>query len=154
MAVRLNALRKIATAFKKLDPNKLIKRTLDNTSIQQDIVDLNRIDQLYEKGITADGVSLGEYSARTIEGTDLYAGKKAKGQRYDHITLNDTGEFYETFAFENENGRFIITANTLKPDVDLLTYGNILGLTEKNKYVVAGWIRVPLIGEIKKFVLR
>lgn len=150
MAWQFTALRNICANFKKLDEEKLMHAVFQNTSLQQDILDLNRQDQLFDYGITADGKSLGKYSAATIQGTANFKGKIELGLPYDHITLFDTGAFYATFKFKNQKQNFVITANTLKPDVDLLTYGNILGLTTKNTMVVAGWAKAPLIDEMRK----
>ncbi len=154
MPVKFHALRGLVKRFKKLDADKLVSNALkSSTSLQQDILDLNRLDQLYDKGITADGKYLGAYSPATIEGTGQYAGKKAKGERYDHITLHDMGDFYASFKIAIEPQKFIISGDTQKPDVDLMTYGEILGLTEQNKKVVAGWLRIPFISEFRKAVL-
>lgn len=129
--------KKVCKNIIKLQEGKILKDVLRNTSLQQDIIDLNRDDQLYDKGIRADGQSLGEYHAITI-------GKKIeKGQRYDHVTLKDTGEFYESFKIKNNENEIIITADAEKPDGNLaFIYGKqILGLTKENLAVVRGWIK-------------
>ena len=46
-------------------------------------------EQMYEKGKDGYGKSLGRYSPYTVKK------KKSKGQRYDHITLRDTGAFHK-----------------------------------------------------------
>lgn len=46
-------------------------------------------EQMYEKGQDGYGKSLGRYSPYTVKK------KKSKGQRYDHITLRDTGVFHK-----------------------------------------------------------
>lgn len=166
MEIRLNALRKLAANMKKLDGNKLLHQVLDNSSIQHDILDLNRQDQLYEKGITADGVTLGQYSPFTLQE------KSKKGQRTDHITLYDTGKFYGTFRFANRGKQFVISADTLKGatfyvpikgasgatrkerETDLMEYGRILGLTQHNLAIVAGWVRAPLVEKITNAILK
>ncbi len=161
--------------MKKVKGDKIIHATLQNSSIQQDIMDLNREDQLYDKGIDADGRSLGEYSEKTIRE------KKKKGQRYDHITLSDTFEFYKSWMFKNNSDSFIFSAETKKEGApnadfgkiiqlstgkhvissvrsaagnDLMDFGNIIGLTGKNMGVVAGWIRIPVVTEVKKQILK
>lgn len=171
MAIKLAAFRKLCKNMKRIKGDKLIHGSLKNSSIQQDIMDLNREDQLYDKGIDADGRSLGEYSSKTIEE------KKKKGQRYDHITLSDTFEFYKSWMFKNKSDSFVFSAETKKGgeanadfgkiiqlstgkfvqssirgtyDNDLMDFGNIIGLTEKNKGVVASWIRPAVASEIKK----
>lgn len=140
----------------KLDGNKIVRQSLNNTSIQQDILDLNKQDQLYNKGIDAKGDSLGEYSLSTIDGTSNFEGKKQKGQRFDHITLNDTGDFYNSFIFKNNKDNFEIEADTLKEGTDLIdNFGkDILGITDENKSKLAGWLIEPIqkniLAEIRK----
>lgn len=104
----------MAKKVAKLDEDKLLKKILDDPLLQAQIIDLNTEKQLYEEGIDADGNTLGTYSNATIYGTNAYEGKIAKGQRYDHITLNDTGAFYKSFKVKNEKEGFFITADTFK----------------------------------------
>ncbi len=91
------------------------------------IVETN-IHQLYEQGVDSEGKPTGEYSESTIKR------KKAKGQKYDHITLKDTGTFYRTIRLNPEGkNRFEITT-----DYDVWKKGlqkrwpKALGLTEEN----------------------
>jgi len=77
------------------------------------IIDLNTIDQLYNEGIDSLGNSLGEYSAYTK------SIKGAKGQRTDHITLKDTGEFYNSFRVILSGNKLQIVANPIKEDTNL-----------------------------------
>lgn len=120
------ALIKVIQNTKKLDENKILREIFNNTSIQQDIIFLNQ-EQMYEKGIDSKGESLGEYSNFTI-------GKKIeKGQRYDHVTLKDTGDFYNSMKFKNGKDGFTISANMVKPDTNLETiFPNALGLTDES----------------------
>lgn len=128
-----------------------MKKVLSDTSIEQDIMDLNREDQLYDKGINAEGASLGEYSAATIYGTSNFEGKIQKGQRYDHITLKDTGELYASEKFVFTASGFKLTMNTSIHGEDLSRqFGNIVGLTQQNTNVVYGWVKAPFINEIRK----
>lgn len=150
------ALTNIIKRVSKLDVNKIVRQSLSNTSIQQDILDLNKEDQLYDKGIDSTGDSLGEYSTATIEGTVNFEGKKQKGQRFDHITLKDTGEFYDSFIFKNNKDNFEIEADTLKEGTDLIdNFGkDILGLTDENKTKLGQWLVEPMqksiLSEIRK----
>jgi len=129
----MKALINLLNNVKRLDESSILITVYDNKGVRDFIIDLNRIGQLFEKGIDASGSDLGDYAATTIEGTSNFLGKKDKGQRFDHITLNDTGDFYATFKIKtNEKGDFVITANTLKGDNDLARdFGkDILGLTK------------------------
>lgn len=131
----MEALKNLALRVKNLSVLDLVHELSETPEFTDLIIDLNTKNQLYDKGIDSEGRSLGDYSANTIEGTTQYEGKKQKGQRYDHITLNDTGAFYESFkVFLDSNSDFEITADTLKDTTDLIEeYGeNILGLTEES----------------------
>lgn len=118
---------------RELDHNKIAHEVFENKTLQAQVIDLNTQSQLYDKGITKDGQSLGEYSLATIYGTSTFAGKIEKGQRYDHVTLQDTGEFYKSFRFINESDGFSITADSIKDGTDLeKVFGKVVGLTKES----------------------
>lgn len=109
-----------------------MKHLFQQTSFRKLIIDLNTEEQLYNQGIDSKGRSLGDYSIYT-RGL-----KQNKGQRYDHITLKDTGEFYRSFSIRLEGSSFRIVADGQKEDTNLFKeYGiDILGLTEDSISVV------------------
>lgn len=136
----------------KLRQDQIIEEVLKDKGFQKFIISLNQNDQLFEQGIDSLGSSLGEYSPATIEGTSNFLGKKEKGQRFDHITLLDTGEFYKSFKIKVQNGGFLIEADPRKEDGNLFDdFGKeILGLTDENLQIVIDAIRekiVPIIIE-------
>lgn len=90
-------------------------------------LDYNTESQLYERGITADGESLGEYSPLTIEI------KRQKGQPTDRVTLKDEGDFHRGWFATTD--KFPIVFGSTDPKADMLEdkYGNIFGLTQDNK---------------------
>ena len=145
----LGALIDVAMNFKRLDVHKITRQSLDSTQLQQDIISLNTEDQLYDKGVFADGSPTGKYAANTIEGTKYYLGKKQKGQPYNHITFKDTGELYESIRFNNKAKEFELVGNTVKDGVDLEDrYGNpLIGLTDDSLGEVSDYI-FPIIKEI------
>ncbi len=124
-----------------LDQDAIISNILRDAEFQRFIIDLNTEEQLFEKGIDSLGASLGDYTdfTKTV--------KSIKGQRIDHITLEDTGEFYKSFAIKVQNGGFLITADGQKEDTNLLEeYGKeILGLTDENLQIVIDAIKEKLI---------
>lgn len=141
-----------------LDERNLIKTLFEDQSFRKLIIDLNTHEQLYEKGIDSKGRSLGEYSIATIEGTKNFLGKKQKGQRYDHITLNDTGEFYNSFRVQlnYSDASIQITANGDKGDANLFQqFGvDILGLTEDSMSVLVNAAIPILKRKLKKQLQR
>lgn len=103
-----------------------------NAEFRKLIIDLNTIDQLYNQGVDSRGVSLGDYTAYTK------SLKQQKGERYDHITLKDTGEFYKSFRIIFTGDALQIVANPIKDDTNLFKeFGiDIVGLTEDSMAVV------------------
>lgn len=97
---------------------------------------------MYEEGIDSKSESLGEYSPHTKQI------KIEKGQRYDHITLKDTGEFYDSIKITNvRTGQFTIKGDMIKPDTNLETiYPNALGLTDENLSVISSLV-APIFRE-------
>ena len=81
------------------------------------IIELNtegeKTSQLFELGVDSQGNRLGDYSGFTKNI------KASKGQRIDHITLKDTGEFYKSFKVTPNKKGFRITANPNKDDSNL-----------------------------------
>lgn len=125
---------RVCNNVKKLNQDKILKEIFEDKDLQLDIINLNK-DQMYEQGVDSKGVTLGEYHPRTVEE------KIKKGQRHDHITLKDTGEFYDSIKIKNEKERIVITGDMEKPDTDLeIIYPNALGLTDENLKAVQGLV--------------
>jgi len=143
-------LEKLLRKMIKLNQTELLRSGLKNPKLKNLILDLNRIDQLFEQGINAKGVSLGEYAVSTILGTAGFKGKIAKGQPTDRVTLKDTGEFYESFDIDFNNDGFEIIATDKEFLLD--KYKGILGLTTDNLEEAIQYIRGYIIQEIKKEV--
>lgn len=135
-----------------LDNTKLLDETeawffVVDRDLQDEIVRLNTQEQLYDDGIDSLNRQLGEYTPYTVEI------KKQKGQRTDHITLKDTGAFYNSFKVTvNSRGFTIIADDRSKYDVPLTDeFGiDILGLTEDNK----SWLYDFLIDKYLDYVER
>jgi len=124
-------LNKLAT----IDEGKIWKFAID-LEVQDEIIRMNTEDQLEEAGIDSLGRSLGEYSPFTI------IRKRSKGQRFDHITLKDTGKFYDSWRIVVNTDGFTLDADDQKEDTALFeVYGNdVLGLTDENKVYLQGMI--------------
>jgi len=121
----MKALINLLNNVKRLDESSILITVYDNKGVRDFIIDLNRIGQLFKKGVDANEDIIGRYSVTT---ESLNSSKKA-GTPY---TLKDNGDFYATFKIKtNEKGDFVISANTIKEDNDLLDYSkDILGLTK------------------------
>lgn len=156
-----------AKRLNKIDSRWITKKLFDDKRFRELAIQLNTMDQLYNKGIDANGEKLisaamekagrapGTYSQATIEGTKDYEGKADKGQRYDHITLSDSFMFYNSFVMRVTASGWKITAQTIKGDSDLLkVWGDqILGLTDENLQKLIDLSRLIIIPLIKKQIL-
>lgn len=143
-------LHKIFNQIATLEIDNVMLEVWNQQKVKDIIIDLNRISQLYNSGIDSNGKSLGNYAESTI------IRKKRKSQPYDHITLNDTDEFYQSFEVYAFKGGFEISANTIKrgdglsEDVNLTEkYGQyIIGLTEISKDLLIESVNINIKNEI------
>ena len=112
-----------------------------NRDVQFEIIRLNTDDQLYEEGIDSLGNGIGDYSETSV---NVY------GKTAGHITLKDTGAFYQSFVVKVNSNGIMIVANDVKDDTVLTDrYGiDILGLTEENLEVVRNMLKTNYINYI------
>lgn len=125
-----------------------------NRKVQNYIIELNTIEQLYNKGIDSQGKSLGSYSPFTVKE------KIKKGQPTDRVTLKDTGEFYKSFQIDLSGDDIIIEADTIKIAWDgaqdlLDIYGDdILGLTNRSLDKLINTIRIETQDFFRKNIFK
>lgn len=147
----MKALTKLALRVKNLSINDLVNELGEHTEFIDLIIELNTKNQLYDRGINSKGESIGDYSLYTK------AIKDDKGQITDHITLNDTGKFYESFkVYINSQKDFVITADAIKDTSDLIVdWGReILGLTDESLNVLRESAKNILIPYVKSVLLQ
>ena len=119
------------------------------------MIELNRDDQMFERGVKADNTRIGDYAASTR----IY--KKEAGQRHDHMTLRDTAAFHESIDIEFGDSEFVFTANDKKindkggTDSLLEIHGKeILGLTDDSlNFIKDKFIKPNLIESFRFKVL-
>ena len=130
---------KTISKYAKLDFGDVIFVVLNQDNIKELIIELQQ-ERLYERGTDSNGASLGDYSDYTVEI------KREKGQRYDHITLRDTGEFYESFTVTVVKDGIVLDANPNKENTNLFSeYGiDILGLDDFSFNIVKDQILVEM----------
>lgn len=135
---------KLAKKIKSLDRDKILIDIYKKKQVQNEIVDANRIDQLYNQGIDANGNALPAYSATTV------AIKRAKGQPTDRTTLKDTGEFYKSFELQFSSDLDVqVGADDTGKDL-FERYGeNILGFTKENKEKLVKQIQDEFTAKVK-----
>ena len=136
----------ISPKLKYLDAVNVLKDVLNEQNTKDFFITLNTLDQLLTKGIDKNNIPIvgrkgyledGVYSINTIEGVQgVYKGKREKGQPFNRITLNDTGQFYKSWQIKLQNMSYIISADDVKEGVkitSLIKNGtDILGLNEEN----------------------
>lgn len=119
--------------------------------VKEFVIQMNTIDQLYEEGVDSLGRSLGDYAPFTVEK------KKQKGDRYDHITLKDTGAFYDSWVVKVDRKGLLLDADdSSKYDEPLFkVWGeDVLGLTDENMEKLALIIRENYINYVREQLLR
>jgi hypothetical protein len=113
---------------------------------EKEIVSLNQ-EQLYDKGVRANNTPVGsEYPYTQF----TKAIKARKGQRIDHVTLKDTGDFYKSFELIVTDKSFEIIAKDSKTEKLKDKYKpEILGLTEESIAIVRGMLKAYLLKEAR-----
>lgn len=114
---------------KNLD--KFIAKTVrENAHILEDGI----TEQLYEKGQDGLGRSLGSYSDSTKQFKNTLAGALGRDTRSDHITLKDTGDFYESIKIKLTSKGVETTSQPQKDTTNLVDqFGKaILFISEAN----------------------
>ena len=125
----MNVLEKYLLKFIDLE-NKAFRIVFDTKEIKDKIIYLNTIEQLFNKGVDSENLELFPFYA---ESTILY--KKQRGQKFENVTLNDTGVFYDSFTVTVGKDFFLIDADPQKEETNLLdVYGeDVIGLTNESK---------------------
>lgn len=141
--------------YKKLfDINlySLLDEIMKNKGVQQQFIDYNQF-QLFEDGLDANGKFI-----RTIEG-DPYTKntkqiKSEKGQATDHVTLHDTGDFYNTFGVVIRENGYEIVADFMKGSSDIRdnfsSLYDFLGLTEESLEKI---VNETILPKLEKMIL-
>lgn len=122
---------------RKFDVDKILREVWRNPRVENFIVDLITQKQLFEKGEDGKGVSLGEYTPFSIQL------KIEKGQRIDHITLQDKGDFYESVRVFALSKGFRVEADGDKGDDNLFDdFGeDIILVSEESLIILSTFIQ-------------
>ena len=137
-------LRNLANEIIQTDINKIVNSILKNTDFNQFVLDLNRIDQLFEQGIQIDGSPVtssgpnnGTYSKASeslsqglsFKYKDSSTKRKIAGEPFNFV---NTGEWFNSFRLIIKDDSFIIQAvNVHGIDMEA-AYGQLLGLTDES----------------------
>lgn len=150
----MDDLKELYDRLKKLDIDDIFLKLWKDKKVQRYIIKLNtegeRTSQLYMLGEDSEGRSLGNYSPVTVE--YKLSPDNLGDSKVSHITLKDTGEFYESFRVRPMKKGFKITANPNKDDTNLFQeYGEeIVGLNDENEELLMAFIEKDFEKELEK----
>lgn len=145
----MDRLIKLLKNFQKLNTQDILIKIYTPDKFEKEVLDKNRIDQLYNEGVDSDGIVLPAYAASTVER------KRRKGQPTDRVTLKDTGEFYGTFdlIFNSDLDFEIVAEDGEKGLFD--RYGSkIVGWTNENKDEIIQDIQTKFIAEVQRIIFK
>ena len=139
----------------KIDIQPILQSILQNEELHKHIIYLNTIDQLFERGEDSLGRKLddlgGSYAPFTI------MQKIKKGQPYDHVTLKDTGEYYNSYRISAPSGAdyIMFITNPIKDGKDIQQEwgGYIVGLNTDNTQWLIDEVKQRIIPKIKEALL-
>lgn len=153
-------LRKLLNNILNLDIDGIALEIARTNAFQTLVIKLNTegapTSQLYEKGEDSQGRELKDIAGNpaTQSGYSPFTirEKQSKGQRVDHITLKDTGDFYLSFNVTPFRGGFKIDANPIKDEDNLFKiWGeDIVGLNEINLGIITEYYRNAILEKINK----
>lgn len=123
----------------------------DNAEFREWVLDLIRINQLFDKGEDKDGNIIGVYS----EYTEMLNPDKIAGT---HYTLKDTGYFFGSLFIDDwfSGERVTIDGDGKKDDDDLFEkFGEgIIGINQENLSLVRQEIKKKFINYVKETLFR
>ena len=134
----LERLKQLTSNAKRLNQTQLLIEVFTNVKVKDEITDYITIEQLFIDGEDGLGQKLKEYSTFTK------LKKQQSGDRFEVTTLNDTGQFYNSFDVRVNGNQISVYANDIH---DLTTkYGqNILTLSNEGIETIK-----PQVTEIAK----
>jgi len=155
----MDALLRVLRKTKKLDPFQLVDNIIRSNNLLDYIIKLNTESQLFNRGISTDGMKIVPPYAKTTKSI-----KRRKGQPSTRVTLKDTGDMYKTWEVKLSKLYITITANLIKKgknkdgnniDINLeIKYGkNIVGLTDENLQKLINKIKREFKKEVLKQIL-
>lgn len=132
---------------KRIPAARIAVSVLTDKEIQQFIIDLNAVGQLFSQGLDSEGDLTGTYSVVT----SIFDERKTAGEHYNFL---DTGEFLESFSVKVfKDGSFVIRANTDKEEDDLIDkFGPLLGLTDESRAKLHRELLPKVIRKVWDFV--
>lgn len=154
----LDALFNIAKSAKQLSIDEILVDIYRSDLLDEYILDLNRINQLFVNGENTEGNIIGFYSEKTdlitTGETFTFKGLSSTKKRGQKFTLYDTGKFYRSFSIRiNNDGFSILADDSIEKGTLTDKYGpNIIGLSDESKAELAQKL-VPYVREYIRNIL-
>lgn len=140
----MQSVNNLINKIRAFDINLIYVNVFSLQVVQDFVIDLNTQNQLFDENVGSENVLLPMYSPITMN---------LKPDGYpDRFTLNDTGDFYDSFRLEIGSNYFLIAADGNKEDENILDkYSDfkVLGLTEDSKELLVDFIKPFIKQEIK-----
>lgn len=143
-------LKEVLNNAKNITVNNVMFQIWIDNDVQELIIELNTLRQLFDRGIDSKGDSLGEYSPFTKQL------KQEDNLPFDRITLKQEGVFYASFKVIPLKDGFEIIADPIREDTNLFEdFGkDIVGLTEESINFLIFKTLTLIINETRKQILR
>lgn len=159
-----------------IDIKPILQSILQNEELHKHIIYLNTIDQLFERGEDSLGRKLDEVRGgggetlnlmgKSVYLENFYGGgytprtiqiKLSKGQRVDHVTLKDSGDYYDSYRISAPSGAdyIMFITNPIKDgkDIEQEWGGYIVGLNTENTQWLIDEVKQRIIPKIKEALL-
>lgn len=132
--------KKMARNVERMDRNIMLEEIFSNPQLQSQMIDLNQ-SQMMDQGVDSYGVTLGDYSPVSVS---------HYGKDPGHITLRDTGAFYDSMKVLVGSEAVVISGDTEKPDRDLsVAWPHALGLTNDSLQEILPEVKQRFIESVK-----
>ena len=152
-----NAIEILAQRLGSININKNLDALFSTPKYQVFIPDMVR-ERLWEQGIYSTGQPIKTYNATGANAYSVFTipYKQAKNQRYDHVTLRDTGAFYRSFNLQPKSTYAVINYDENKPDgkiSDNVDLDNVFNLSQGELSVLRVEVLPDMITMIKQQLL-
>ena len=145
------SIQKKIQSLKSVDLHKIINDSAKEKEVF--ILKLNRIDQMWEKGIM--DINKPRQRLKYATSTISRKKKKARFRKTDFITLRWFGDFYESMLLLFFKDKFIIQSDDLKWANWLEIqdrFENALGLTDKSMNLLKRILKPEIIKQLKRAI--
>lgn len=140
----LDRIKNLARNAIKLDSGKIFKEVMGDPAVKEFVATLQQ-NQMYDFGVDAKGVTLGDYSEVSVT---------KFGKTPGHIKMYDTGAFFKGIKVRTTSEEIIISADTIKQAWDgavnlLDRWPDLLGLNDESLSKLHTYIKPLFIQRVR-----